>query len=146
MKTKLQTLSLTLSLIFLFSCSGTQLNKTQTGAIVGTVVGSGLGAIIGHATGKTGGGVAIGAATGALLGGTLGNSQDKIDTRTSTQEEQIRRQEEELRRQSREIEELKRNQGDKQVNRDSFKSGKSKIDSNQVNEAKTNNNDDYDKY
>ncbi len=62
-------------------CAGTQMNKTQKGALIGTGVGAATGAAlgqaIGHNTTSTLIGMAAGAAAGALAGGVIGNYMDK---------------------------------------------------------------------
>ncbi|MBI4431387.1 MAG: glycine zipper family protein [Candidatus Omnitrophica bacterium] len=53
------------------SCA-TELNETQSGALLGSGLGAGLGAIIGNQTGSPGAGTAIGAGTGLLAGALVG--------------------------------------------------------------------------
>lgn len=63
----------------------TELNETQSGALLGAGLGAGTGAIIGNQTGHAGAGTAIGAGLGALAGGLAGEANRR--TRERTKEE-----------------------------------------------------------
>ncbi len=61
-------------LLLMFTAVGcaTDINETQSGALLGSGLGAGLGAIIGNQTGHAGAGTAIGAGTGLLAGALMG--------------------------------------------------------------------------
>lgn len=75
-------LLLALAFVFVLSgCAGTQMNKTQKGALIGTGVGAATGAALGQAIGGNTTATLIGAGAGALAGGLagglIGNYMDK---------------------------------------------------------------------
>ena len=57
---------------FMATGCATDINETQSGALLGSGLGAGLGAIIGNQTGHAGAGTAIGAGTGLLAGALMG--------------------------------------------------------------------------
>lgn len=75
-------------LLIVSSCLGcSNMNNTQTGAVVGTAGGAALGAIVGKQFGSTGAGAAIGALTGLAAGGLIGNAEDEKEMAESAQQQ-----------------------------------------------------------
>jgi len=68
----MRTLAVLIVFSFLATSCATELNETQSGALLGSGLGAGLGAIIGSQSGHTGAGTAIGAGSGLLIGALLG--------------------------------------------------------------------------
>ena len=83
MKSARRIVAITLAVLFLSACEGT--NKREIGTAVGAAVGLGLGIVLALATGSDLGdagvaiGGAIGAAVGAAIGGSLGDGLDRED-------------------------------------------------------------------
>lgn len=75
--------------VFAAGCA-TELNETQSGALLGSGLGAGLGAIIGNQTGHAGAGTAIGAGTGLLAGALVGEGikrqGEKVQQNTAQQQ------------------------------------------------------------
>lgn len=67
-----------LAMLFIFTTGcATEINETQSGALLGSGLGAGLGAIIGNQTGHAGAGTAIGAGTGLLAGALVGEGMKR---------------------------------------------------------------------
>lgn len=106
---------LSLFVLALTACEGSQIRNREKGAIGGTVAGAGLGAIIGSATGKAGVGTAIGAGVGALTGAIIGNEMDKSEMQDAAQEERINEYDRLLAENQRLIDQLKSRGADARI-------------------------------
>lgn len=86
----MRSIALLLLIGLLFASCATELNETQSGALLGSGLGAGLGAIVGNQTGHAGAGTAIGAGTGLLAGALVGEGMrrqsQKIDQLAAQQQ------------------------------------------------------------